>query len=79
MAFDPTNPPEQDGAESKTVSLLFEMEDHADGSPEAAMILGNSMIAAAKLLFKRLGVDEKQQVELYREFWKPLVDKGVEA
>jgi hypothetical protein len=79
MLLNPDAMPDQEDAQIRTVSLLFEMEDRVDGNPEAAMVLGNSMIAAARLLFKRMGVDEHQQLGLYREFWKPLVDKGVEA
>jgi hypothetical protein len=55
------------------------MEERAGGDAETAMVLGNSMIAAARMLFRRMGIDEKQQIELYREFWKPMVEKDVEA
>lgn len=79
MLFAPENAAEQEDAQMKTLALLFEMEDRADGNAETAMVLGNSMIAAARLLFRRMGIDEKQQLELYREFWKPMVEKGVEA
>jgi hypothetical protein len=79
MLLKPDNTPEQEDAQLGTVALLFEMEHRAEGSPEAALVLGNSMIAAARMLFKRMGIDEHQRRELYREFWKPIVDQGVEA
>jgi hypothetical protein len=79
MLLAPDNTAEHDDAQMKTLALLFEMEERADGNAETAMVLGNSMIAAARLLFRRMGIDGKQQIELYREFWKPMVEKGVEA
>lgn len=79
MLFAPDRTAEHDDAQIKTLSMLLEMEERAGGDAETAMVLGNSMIAAARMLFRRMGIDEKQQIELYREFWKPMVEKGVEA
>ncbi|TXM69635.1 hypothetical protein [Methylobacterium sp. WL120] len=66
-------------AQSATFTLLDQMERSAKGNPEALMVLGNSMLAAAKLLFARSGIDEKQRAELYQEFWRPIVQEGADA
>lgn len=57
-----------------TTEALFELlDDNAEGSPERAIIFGNSAIAAAMMLFHKHAVMNEDYRPLFQLFWSPII------
>ncbi|WP_123834176.1 hypothetical protein [Methylobacterium currus] len=67
---------EKQSAELVTIGFVIDAVIDAGDDPERVMVIGNSMIAAARILFDNHNIDRNQQAALYREFWSPLVKSG---
>lgn len=63
-------------AEEATLAILADLEASCRGSPEMAVVVGNSALAAVEILFRRLNVDPALPLDLYREIWDPIVERA---
>jgi hypothetical protein len=77
MPFVHQEPIEQQNAEMITIGMLMDAEQAAGRNLDRTIIIGNSMLAAARLLLARGAVDEQHRSDLYRDLWLPLVRDGV--
>lgn len=66
-------------AELYTKGILVDLESVIDGDPAMAVAIGNSALAAVKIIFAKYGIKNEDSAPVFHQIWDRIVEESLAA